>query len=150
MIKTIVIAIIVSFATVAGGYSGIGVSGRSAEPAAHSAGDLLELSKLEVISVPVMASGKLKGYVVVRAAFAARSDELKRAKNSLGLYSTEAIFKAVYADDSAWPEKPVQIAELTTRALSEANSRMPGNVIKQIVIENLQFVPREDVRCQEK
>ena len=149
MLKVLAVGLVVVLATVLGSFVGLSRDRLSSKQESSPPEDSFELVKLEPISVPIIGVGKVTGYVVARVAFAAAANKVKSEKATLISFVTEAVFRSFFNDNKGRfaDFKRVPIEELSSQVVSDANAKIGRPVIANLIIENLQFVPREEVRC---
>lgn len=109
-----------------------------------------ELVKLEPVSVPIIRSGKVQGYVVARAVVSASAADVKRSRPALIAFATEALFRTIYDEQTIdfAALKPMQLAAIARRVVELANERIGQPAVRQTVIESLNFVSQAEVREQ--
>jgi hypothetical protein len=151
VIRLLALGLVAVAATLAGSYAAMlwGTAKKSgAEPEEQA---ILELVKLEPVSVPVIRGGKVDGYVIARVAVSAAASDVKKSKPVLAAYASEAVFRAVYEEEAFdfSALKAVQVSALAERIAKLANERIGRAAIKQSVIESLNFVSRSEVRLQQ-
>lgn len=148
MLKLLALGLIAVISTLGGGYVGSMLGAASGGPIAHDK-EKVDVVRLEPSSVPIIRQGKLAGYVVARASVTANADEVKNNKVVLSLYASEAVFKAVFEEESFdfANLRPVQISSLNEAIVKTANERMGRPVLKHSLLENLSFVSPDEVRC---
>jgi len=143
----IVLGIVVVLSTLLGSYATMQLTAAPA-PEAKQKPEVIQQVKLEPMSVPIIRSGKVSGYILARFAFSATEHTLKDHRNVLTLYFSEAAFKTIYEepdfDFSAL--KPVQIDGLRQRIVAATNERAGAHGIKDVFVENLSFLTPEEVR----
>jgi len=149
MVRMLLLGLVVVLSTLGGSYAAMKLPQSSAPGAESDAKDELMVVKLEPVSVPVVRGGKIQGYVLGRIAFATGAKELKN-KETLILYVSEAIFRAVYEEEELdfTVLKPVQVEALVLRVVEKANARIGRPAIVQVFVESLNFLAHEAVRCQ--
>lgn len=133
-------------ATLAGSFGATMLVGGEKEPQ-KKAPPATELLKLDVISVPVIRSGRIQGYVIARGSVGAAADEVKSNRALLSAYSVEGLFRAIYEEnldfDALKPVDLTRLADTTTRMINE---RIGRQIVSSTVFENLNFVPPSGVR----
>jgi hypothetical protein len=149
MVRMLLLGLVVVLSTLGGSYAAMQLPRGGAAGGEGDASDEVTVVKLEPVSVPVVRAGKIQGYVLGRIAFAASAKEMKN-KETLTLYVSEAIFRAVYEEEALdfTALKPVQVEALVHRIVEKANARIGRPAIAQIFVESLNFLAHEAVRCQ--
>jgi hypothetical protein len=144
--NTLVVGIAAILSTLAGSYLAALLTGGSRDPE-QKASVALEFIKLDVISVPVIRSGKIQGYVLVRASVGVPLDEAKNGRPVITVYSSEGVFRALHEEDFDFKAlKPTEIARLADRATSLINARIGRGAVKSTAFESVNFVPQSEVR----
>jgi hypothetical protein len=149
MLKLIAIGLWVAGVTATAAYVS---AGYMAEGPHQSAGQEdykgLEQLKTEMTSVPMIRGGVITGYVVIQLTFAADIGKLEELKLEPQPFLVDAAFRAIY--DS--PEtnfaklKPADIDKLTAKIAAEANQRIGTELVKHVLIQQLNYVRKEDIR----
>lgn len=149
MVRMLLLGLVVVLSTLGGSYAAMKLPQSSAPGAESQAADEVTVVKLDPVSVPVVRSGKIQGYVLGRIAFAAGTKEMKN-KDLLTLYVSEAIFRSVYEEEALdfAAMKPVHVEALVHRIVEKANARIGRPAIAQVFVEGLNFLAHEAVRCQ--
>jgi ribosomal protein L3 len=150
MVRMLLLGLVVVLSTLGGSYAAMKF------PAAMSSGEKdptsepVTIVKLDPISVPVVRDGKIQGYVLGRLSFSAASSEASKNKDALLLYVNEAIFRAIYEEETLdfMSLRPIGVEALVGRVVEKANARIGRTAIVQVFVENLNFLAHEAVRCQ--
>lgn len=152
MVKMILLGIVAVAATLGGAYAGMRFTSHTTAAADTREQEALEFVKLEVASVPVIREAAIVGYVVVRAAFSASSKDVKQSRPALTIFAAEALFKSIYEEEGLnfAALKPIQLGALTERITKAANMRFGRDAIRQLAVESLNYIPQDEVRCQQK
>ena len=134
-------------AALAGNYAITSVGRKSGAVVSEVAGRV-DFVKLDPVSVPIIRSGSVDGYVITRVAVAADESDAKKSKQTIVFFATEAVFRAVHAEGQIdfMALKPLDIDALSERILKMANAKLGGAVIKSVAIENINFVRRSETR----
>ncbi|MCB1378728.1 MAG: hypothetical protein KDK89_10245 [Alphaproteobacteria bacterium] len=108
----------------------------------------VEELKTEMTSVPMVRGGEILGYVIIQLSFAADRARLEELNLEPVPYLVDAIFRAVYS----FPEvdfrrvRAKELDLLTESITKLANERMGGAVVRTALIQQLNFVRKEDIR----
>lgn len=104
--------------------------------------------KLEAVSVPILRTGKLVGYVIASASGSAKAKELTERRELVMSHLNAAAFRVIYGEPSFdFKElKPAQMQALAARMSDAANGSLGEGVVKDLVIETLNYMTPEEVR----
>jgi hypothetical protein len=149
MLKTVLIGVWIAAVTAGATY----VSATMKLPLSGEAGAAGESSGVEevatdMISVPMIRGGSIIGYVIIQLSFEADRDLLAKLKLEPKPFLIDAAFRAVYSNPQSdfTRLKASDIDELTSSIAVEANKRMGGELVKQVLIQQLNYVRKEDIR----
>jgi hypothetical protein len=120
-------------------------AGHQAEANAETDGEV-EYVKPDALSVPVIRDGKVQGYVVAQVSFAILKSKAERADTSP--YLIDAAFRAFYegAPSDFTKLKPQDLTAIATKAKTYANERLGESSVKDVLIGDLNYVARGEVR----
>jgi len=148
VIKIILIGFWVCAVTVASCYGAVMYfSGKRAE-ADNGAFGGIDYIKTEMTSVPVIRNGEVKGYIVVQLVFAADSYKMKELKLEPAPFLLDEAYRVIYADERTnfnHLEKQ-QIEELTKQIMENSNKRLKNELIKEVLIQQLNYVAKDEIR----
>jgi len=149
MVRMLLLGLVVVIATLGGSYAAMQMP-RGASHAEVDKGEKTEVVKVDNLSVPVVRAGKIQGYVIGRFAFSAPASEIRKDKDALILYVSEAIFLSVYEEEEFdfSTLKIIEVDKLIARAVAKANARIGRPMIAQIFVESMNFLAHDAVRCQ--
>jgi hypothetical protein len=124
---------------------------RHAEQQAESAAPAykgVEQLKTEMTSVPMVRGGVIEGYVVIQLSFAADIATLEQLKLEPQPFLVDAAFRTIYENQETnfARMKSADLDRLTEKIAAEANRRIGANLVKQVLIQQLNYVRREDIR----
>lgn len=121
---------------------------KSQAPAEAAHAGKTEVRKVKPISVPVISDGVLKGYVSVEFGFVFEKGDAHGGSemDPEGFLMDEA-FRLIYSDAKINFAKldRVDLETLTRQITERVNARMGSNRIKETLIKNITFVPKEDI-----
>ncbi|KAF2990638.1 flagellar basal body-associated protein FliL [Methylocystis sp. MJC1] len=149
MIRTLVVGLWCGVVALASTYGGAyWQEHRAATPAVSDLPVKTELKKVKPISVPVITNGVLKGYVSVEFMFVMEAGEGHGSGDvdPEGFLMDEA-FRLIYSDtkiDFAKLEK-MDIDSLTKQITANVNTRLGKKRIKETLVKNLTFVPKDEI-----
>jgi hypothetical protein len=108
----------------------------------------VEELKSEMTSIPVMRDGEVIGYLILQLSFAADRRLLAERKLDplpfmmdaafrVGLGATDVDFRRLRSKD---------LDALTTAIAAEANARIGADLVRHVLLQQLNFVRKEDIR----
>lgn len=149
MVRMLLLGLVVMIATLGGSYAAMQIP-QGAPPAEGDTGERAEVVKLDPISVPVVRAGKIQGYVIGRFAFSVPGSEVRKDKDALVLYVSEAIFRSLYEEEDLdfAALKIIEVEKLIGRIVAKANARIGRPMIAQVFVESMSFLAHDAVRCQ--
>jgi hypothetical protein len=118
-------------------------------PAAEAHNAKPEVRKVKPISVPVISDGVLQGYVSVEFNFVYDKGDPHGGGGDVDPESfvTDEAFRLIYTDTKinfSRLEK-VDVEALTKQITTNVNARLGSDKVKETLIKNLTFVPKEDI-----
>jgi hypothetical protein len=124
---------------------------RNASPAteANAPEDLgVEEVKAEMTSVPLVRGGAIVGYLIIQLSFQADRRLLEENKIEPKPYLNDAAFRVIFAstDIDFQRLRAKDLARLTDAIAEEANARLGMKLIRQVLIAQLNYVRKEDIR----
>ena len=120
------------------------------EPDKHSGG--LEQVRTKMISVPVIANGAIQGYVVAQFAFSIDAKLLKKLTIKPDAILMDEAFKTIYAGEAIdfANLKKQDLTALLKTVSDNANRRFGVPMIQDVLIQELNYVPKAEVRQGER
>ncbi len=108
----------------------------------------LDYIKTDIISVPVLANGKIDGYVIAQFVFTVEGKILKRLSVPPNLLIVDAAFSTLFSNKiiDFKDIKPVALDELKIRIRTNVNERFGSDLIYEVLVEQLNFIPMDQVR----
>jgi len=108
----------------------------------------LEYQKVRAINVPVIAEGAVQGYVVANLVFTADAKTLRTLAVPPHTFLIDETFRQIYSDDDLDFRKlsRYDVNSLLANIKRSVNARMGAEIVKDILIENFNFVAKNDVR----
>ncbi|VTZ23991.1 conserved exported hypothetical protein [Methylocella tundrae] len=106
----------------------------------------LEHKRTEAISVPMIADGDITGYVVAQFIYLIDPEALKQMSVPPDVFITDEAFRKLYVDkvDFNHLEK-YDVAALTKDLVKRVNQRLGGDIIKDVLVEQFNYVPKQDI-----
>jgi hypothetical protein len=148
MLKTVLIGVWIAAVTAGATYLSatmqLSASGTGASTESHG----LEEIATDMISVPMIRGGAIIGYVILQLSFEADRTLLEELKIEPKPFLVDAAFRSVYSNtESDFTKlKAGDIDALTETIAKEANKRIGGELVKQVLIQQLNYVRKEDIR----
>ena len=142
MIKLVAVGLWICAVTLASGFAAVSwKTGALPEP-----GDVSFLDGLT--SVPVIAEGEVQGYVVTQLSFAVDSSLLNRLSIKPDLILVDEAIKTIYTggDIDFRRMKRQDLPALTKRLAENANARFGGKLVREVFVEELNYVSKDQVR----
>ena len=108
----------------------------------------LESVKTSMISVPVVSSGAVDGYVLAQFVFTMKSDVLKKMSVKPDVFLLDAAFRTIYSSDAASLRgaKKQDLQALTSAVKTRVNERFGQQFVEDVLIERFAFVPKSETR----
>lgn len=148
MTKLLMIGIWVCIATICSSYAAAyWASGRAAvEETPYLEG--LEYRKLEILTIPMVADGKVQGYVVAKIVYTADAAVLRELKVEPDPFVVDEAFREIYTNGQIEFGKlsKYNLPEITQAIKTNVNERLNYDVVQDILLEGLNYVDRDDMR----
>lgn len=108
----------------------------------------LESVKTSLISVPVISSGAIQGYVMAQFSFTMKADLLQRMSVKPDVFLLDSAFRTIYGTDAVLlrgaQKQDLQV--LTNEIKSNVNERFGKAFVHDVLIERYNFLPKDEVR----
>jgi len=100
------------------------------------------------MSVPMVRGGEILGYVIIQLSFAADRGELQRLQLEPEPYLVDAAFRTVFSNTQIDFRRlrSSDLEAMTAGIADEANRRLGAKLVRTVLIQQLNFVKREDIR----
>lgn len=154
MIKTILVGTWACAVTLAASYGAISWQSAAttveAEPERLQGG--LETVRTRMISVPVIRSGAIQGYVMAQFVFSADARTLKKLSVKADVVVLDEAFKAVYSEDTLDFRNlnRQDLPALAKRIVEGSNRRFGARILEDVFIQELNYVTKDGVRTGTK
>ena len=150
MIKTLLIGLWVCIVALGSSYFFVQINNSSAAhaPSEGEEAEVIEFIKTEMISVPVIKAGKVQGYLVAQLSFAVNKTETAKLSFEPTPYLLDVAYRTLY-DNSAIDFAQLQPQDLTllAKTIAEgANAKLGAVVVKDVLMNEINYVPRDEVR----
>jgi len=109
---------------------------------------VLQSQKTRVINVPVVADGLVRGFVAVQFVFTMDANALKALPVPADVYLLDEAFRDIYSDTSLDPHHVdrYDLQKLTSRIVQNTNERLGAPLIKDVLIENFNYIDKDTDR----
>ena len=149
MIKTLLIGLWVCVVALGSSYFFVQMNNSSAAHVVPTEeAEVIEFIKTDMVSVPVIREGKVQGYLVAQLSFAVNKTATKKLAFEPTPYLVDVAYRALY-ENSAIDFSQLQPQDLTLLAkkIAEgANAKLGGEVVKDVLMNEINYVPRDEVR----
>lgn len=149
MLKTVLLGIWVIVVTAAATYGSVYMktASRAADPSA-SIDQGTEALLSEMMSIPVIRGGEVQGYLIMRLAFEADKGILAEKKLEPRPYLSDAAFRVIFASSHIDFRRlrPNDLDHLTAEITKVANERLGIGLIRHVLVQELNYVRKEDIR----
>ncbi|MGQ7792550.1 hypothetical protein ACUN0C_09095 [Faunimonas sp. B44] len=107
----------------------------------------VSLEKTRAISVPMIADGRIQGYVVAQFAVTVDSEKGGRLPVPTQAFVIDEAFRAIYSDPTFDFRNLARydLAALTRSIAAKVNARLADEVVREILVEEFNFVPKSEV-----
>lgn len=104
--------------------------------------------RTEMTGVPILQGGQVTGYVIFQMAIEADTSKLPDPKMDPLPYFMDAAFRAIFENsDRGYSEvRPKDLDKISGDVVRIANARMGNDVVKDALIEQLNFIRRDEIR----
>ena len=109
----------------------------------------LETVRTRMISVPVIRSGAIQGYVMAQFSFTADAAILKRLSVKADVVVLDEAFKAIYGEDTLDLRKMTEAgpaAALVKRIVEGSNQRFGTRIVEDAFIQEFGYVNKDGIR----
>lgn len=108
----------------------------------------VQYKKLPAVNVPIIADGAVKGYIVAQMVFTADADTLRTLSVPADAFIRDEAFRYMYSDtriDFANLSR-YNVNQMIADVRSNVNKRLGAAVVKEILLEGINFVDKADIR----
>ncbi len=150
MIRSLLASIWIVSITLAAAFFGHAMQGPRSAPEAAQAGKAPTAVKLGTVSVPVIASGALQGYILTELSISAKPDLLKNLPQPPELLLGDEVFKTLYTEEQI-DFKHIEKTDLTIlsqKIRDNINRRAGAAVAEDVFIQGLHYMSKQDASDQ--
>ncbi|SNY92161.1 hypothetical protein SAMN04515647_2406 [Cohaesibacter sp. ES.047] len=130
-------------------FSGIWMNRQTLMEIAESPQAGMDYEKTRAISVPMIADGKVHGYVVAQFVYTIDGSKLTTLSVPPNPFIVDEAFRAIYNDREIdfSDLKRYDLDGLTSKIRTNVNARMRGNLVHDILVEEFSFFPSSMVHA---
>ncbi|KQO51588.1 hypothetical protein [Methylobacterium sp. Leaf85] len=123
---------------------GAGLFGKNTEPYLEG----LQYQKLPPINIPMVADGKVQGYIIAVLVFTADARLMHTLSVPPNAFVVDEAFRQIYTDPQI-DFKRLSRYDVTHRLAeirARVNARLGSDVVKDVLVEEFNFVAKREVR----
>ncbi len=119
-----------------------------APPAVAEAETKVEEFRTKAINVPIIGAGTIQGYMVAQFVFTVDATALQKMRVNPEVYVLDEAFKTIYAGEQVnFQNMKKQDLPLLAKKLGEnVNKRLGTKVVQDVLIDQLSYIPKKDMR----
>lgn len=108
----------------------------------------LQYQKLAPINIPMIAEGRVQGYIIAVLVFTADARLMHTLPVPPNAFVVDEAFRQIYADPSLDFRKLAKydITRRLAEVRSAVNGRLGAEVVKDVLVDEMNFVPKREVR----
>lgn len=119
--------------------------------ATENAASTVEYDRTEIMSVPILADGKVNGYVISQLIYTVDSSVKQKMNVPLGIFINDEVFRTFYGSYSDTKNiEMVKFDDVKKQIIDGVNQRFPEPVIKDLMVEQFNYIPAGQVRNMNK
>lgn len=120
----------------------LGAPGTTTDKPAES----LEHKKTQAINVPMIANGKIEGYVVAQFVYLADAHSLKQLAVPPDVFVADEAFRTLYSTSVDFRHlDKYDLGALARTLVAKVNQRLGADIVKDVLVEQFIYVPRSDI-----
>ncbi|WP_158816259.1 hypothetical protein [Methylocapsa sp. S129] len=152
MVKLVLVGVWACLMTLASSYGASywKASQEKAAAAVAQASPNVEYKKTKEFNVPKIADGAIQGYIIAQLSYSVDSSAPKNLATPLEAFLLDEAFRYIYADDSMDFNnmKKYDLQKLTKTLVQNVNTRLNANVVKEVLIQEFNYMTRSDMKKQ--
>ena len=123
---------------------GSGLFGKKTEPYLEG----LQYQKLPAINIPMVADGKVQGYIVAVLVFTADARLMHTLSVPPNAFVVDETFRQIYADQQIDFRRLAKynVTQRLAEIRAKVNERLGSDVVKDVLVEEFNFVAKREVR----
>ena len=112
----------------------------------------LQVQKTRVINVPIIVAGAVQGFMSMQFAFTVDGTALKSLPVPPEIYLLDEAFRTIYTDDhlDVHHVEKYDLAKLTAHLVESTNAHLGAPLIKEVLIDNFNYVNKDANKDQGK
>lgn len=149
MLRMVLLGIWVIVATLAATYGAVLMNQAQNQPEEAPAEEpVTEEVKTEMTSIPMIRNGEVVGYVIIQMSFQADQAMLKALHLEPQPYLIDAAIRVIFSstDIDFRRLRGSDIDRLTTEIARESNARIGHELVRAVLLQQLNFVAKDDIR----
>jgi hypothetical protein len=150
MIKPMLMGVWVCLITLGAAYAGATWQKPESATDQHKHGAAADLAPLRtrMISVPVVADGGVRGYVVAQFAFTAPAALMRQLPVKPDVFVVDEAFQLIFSGEMIDFRnfKKQDLTTLSRKIVENVNKRLGMHVVEDVLIQELNYVPKDSVR----
>lgn len=148
MIRFLIVGIWASIVTLGAAYGALKWKQSSGEQVAEEASKTIEEFRTKAINVPIIGGGTIQGYMVAQFVFTVDAEAIKKLNINPEVYVLDEAFKTIYAGEQVNFQnlKKQDLPVLAKKLGENVNKRLGTAVVQDVLIEQLSYIPKKDLR----
>lgn len=135
------ICIVTAASIYVGGAFGLGFSGEREKGL-----EGLEHKRTAPINIPMIVNGTIEGYVVAQFAYLIDRKNVKQLSVPPDAFIADEVFRTLYADQMEFNHlEKYDMPALTRELMRKVNQRLGGDIVKDVLVEEFNYVPKQDI-----
>jgi hypothetical protein len=109
----------------------------------------LDYVKTSPISVPIVSSGMVEGYVIAQFVFTVDGTTLRKLSVPPEVFLLDEAYRAIYAGqkiDFKHLDR-YNVDDLTKEIAAKVNTRFKADLVKDVLVEQFNYLAKEEVRA---
>ena len=151
MIKHIILGVWVCLATLGGVYGAeMLAGGKKIDGAVEVSG--ISYVSMAPMSVPIVQDGEVVAYVVTKLVYGVRESKLKNHQKEFETHFVDSVFRVIYnAESIRFAEKrKADLDAVIKEIIAKTNESLGREMVEEVLIEQLNYVMRDQIRCAKK
>ena len=148
MIKLLLAGIWASIVSLGAAYAMMQWQGQSDAGPSGDAEMKIEEFRTKAINVPIIGAGTIQGYMVAQFVFTVDANAMAKMKVNPEVYVLDEAFKTIYAGEQVNSQnmKKQALPMLAKRLGENVNKRLGVNIVQDVLIDQLSYIPKKDMR----